>query len=54
MAETKKTIIKIGNSNGMTIDSKMTFASGIGLGDTVVVKCSPNKIVLVKSDKKGE
>lgn len=48
MAETSKTIIKFGNSVGITIDSKMAFASGIQLGDTVKVKCSPKKIVIVK------
>lgn len=48
MAETSKTIIKFGNSVGMTIDTKMSFASGIKLGDTVVVKCSPKKIIITK------
>lgn len=54
MAEISKTIIKFGNSVGITIDSKMAFASGIKLGDTVKVKCSPKKIVIIKEEKKGE
>ena len=55
MAEISKKIIKFGNSVGITIDSKMSFASDIKAGDIVVVKCSPKKIIIIKEeDKKGE
>ena len=51
MAEISKDIIKFGNSIGITIDSKISFASGIKLGDTVNVKCLPNKIIITKATK---
>lgn len=52
MAEKIKRVIKFGNSVGISFDNDIQFATGIKKDDEVLVKCSPNKIIIAK--KKGE
>lgn len=48
----EKKIKKSGNSGHIIFDSYMSFGSGIKIGDTVLVKCAKDKIIITK--KKGE
>ena len=49
MAEKTKKIIKFGNGIGITIDRPMQFSTGFKEGDNIIVKCSPNKIIIIKN-----
>lgn len=48
MAEKTKRVIKFGNSVGISFDNAIQFATGIKKDDEVLVKCSPNKIIITK------
>lgn len=52
METVKKSVRKLGNSNGIIIDRAMESQSDIHLGDTVEVNCTKNKITLKKIDNK--
>lgn len=54
MANAEKQVIKLGTSAGIYLEKKILFATGIEVGDKLQVKCSKNKITLIKSDNKGD
>ena len=54
MDTVEKQVIKMGNSAGIYLPSKVLFASGVSVGDKVELKCSKGKITLIKVDDKGE
>ena len=54
MDTVEKQVIKMGTSAGIYLEKKVLFASGIDIGDKLQIKCSKNKITLIKSDNKGD
>lgn len=48
----EKKVNKFGNSGHIVFDTYMSFGSGIKIGDTVLIKCAKDKIIITK--KKGE
>lgn len=54
MANVEKQVIKMGTSAGVYLEKKVLFASGIDIGDKLQIKCSKNKITLIKSENKGD
>ena len=51
MDTVEKQVIKMGSSAGIYLPSKVLFASGIKVGDTLQVKYSKEKITLIKVNK---
>ena len=47
----EKKIVRLGNSSGIIIDTRMSFGSNIKLGDTVTIKCQKNKLIITKKEK---
>ena len=52
METLEKKVNKYGNSGHIIFDTYMSFGSGIRIGDTVLIKCAKDKVIITK--KKGE
>ena len=48
MVSVNKKIVRVGNSNGIIIDSVTSVVTGLKLGDEVELKCQKGKITIVK------
>lgn len=50
MIDIEKSIIKIGNSNGIVVDKTIETITGFHRGDKLILKCSKNKAIITKKE----